>query len=362
MSLFEFYPPPKSKAAEYKNIFDNWFAAVETKYDGNRAQIHKNTDTLCVFSKTGKPLNYDVSEYLSYFNQAFPNYFNFIFDAELIAVNTITGLILPFEELSKKNLKAQKHLCLCFKIFDCLYYNDICMINKTLSERKDVIKKINPIQYKIELVDTYPELENCKVTKDTFCKAMKKVIDNKLEGLMFKLDSNYDSLVYKIKTEYLLGNNLIDSVDLVILGARYGTGKFKNVFSILILGVMDEATKKFKTVTKIKGGSDANILALQPYINKNFKFVNKLKIEFPKTCMPDVYLTTEKYKVFEIGGNKISKSPEHTSKYSIRFPKILREKKYFEMPTLSKLVEIYNADSSDEIYNGIKAQVAEHVK
>lgn len=98
--------------------------------------------------------------------------------------------------------------------------------------------------------------------EDEFSKFFESVIRKGLEGLVIKdKKSTYDPAQRhwnKIKKDYLEG--MADSADLLVLGANYGTGKMGGLMSVFIMGVYDEATKKFKTVCRVGNGHDESTI------------------------------------------------------------------------------------------------------
>ena len=106
--------------------------------------------------------------------------------------------------------------------------------------------------------------------------AFREAMANHCEGLMIKgLTQPYvpgDRKAWlKLKKDYLseaeagsAGLAMADSVDLVVLGAYYGTGAKGGMMSVFLMGVFDEVAGVWKTVCKCGNGhDDAKMAELQ---------------------------------------------------------------------------------------------------
>uniref|UniRef100_A0A914RKD8 ATP-dependent DNA ligase family profile domain-containing protein n=1 Tax=Parascaris equorum TaxID=6256 RepID=A0A914RKD8_PAREQ len=87
-----------------------------------------------------------------------------------------------------------------------------------------------------------------------------KAIDEGLEGLVLKdLESVYEPGKrhwLKVKKDYLEEGKMADTADLIVLGAYYGTGCKGGMMSVFLMGVYDETSNVFLTVTKCGNGHD----------------------------------------------------------------------------------------------------------
>mgnify|MGYP003385226294 CR=1 FL=1 len=57
-----------------------------------------------------------------------------------------------------------------------------------------------------------------------------------------------------MKKDFLESGIMADAVDLVVLGAYYGTGAKAGVKSTFLMGCFNEMTNKWHTVTKVTNG------------------------------------------------------------------------------------------------------------
>lgn len=228
---------------------------AEVKYDGERLQLHKAGDNFTYFSRSLKQVPAHKTEHLrEYVKKAIPLAESIILDGEILLYDTVKNCPLPFGTLGVHKKKNFKEATVCFMIFDCVYFNGTCLLNKPLQERRKIMQEnIQTIPGRIMLTDQ-KLVTNVAELEDLF---MESVRDN-LEGLVLKdPEGAYEPGKrhwIKMKKDYINGGGLADSADLVVLGAYYGTGLFGGVKSIYLMGCMNPKTKKWYTVTKVGNG------------------------------------------------------------------------------------------------------------
>lgn len=99
-------------------------------------------------------------------------------------------------------------------------------------------------------------------SKDTSVEEMtnflKKAINDNCEGLMCKIlatnESNYQlskrsNSWLKVKKDFA---GMVDSLDLVVVGAFYGHGKRVGTYGSYLLAVYDSDNDTFQTITKVR--------------------------------------------------------------------------------------------------------------
>ncbi|VDN06163.1 unnamed protein product [Thelazia callipaeda] len=329
---------------------------AEIKYDGERLQLHKDGDNFMFFSRSLKPvLNQKVTDLNKVVLHAFPTTKNLIVDAEMLLLNTKSGKPLPFGTLGVHKRKELEDAVVCLFVFDCIYYDNESLIEKTLRERRKYLED------NIKEVPNRVLLSNCHLLKKNESEKLEmlisKTIDEGLEGLVLKdLDGIYEPGKrhwLKVKKDYLEEGTMADAADLIVLGAYYGTGKKGGMMSVFLMGVYDKEKQKFCTVTKCGNGYDDATLdrinkELSPKMIKiSQAYVNLPEwIECPRSLVPDFIVTDPKDSpVWEIIGAEFSRSDTHTaSGISIRFPRVtrIRDDKNWETATdLQELKELY---------------------
>jgi DNA ligase-3 len=283
---------------------------IETKYDGERIQIHKKNNCLQFFSRSLKKVDVYKVE--------------FLFDSELVLIDKDTNVILPFGSLGKHKRKIYNNAISLLIIFDCLYFDNKDISHYPLYERRKILEN-NIIENKnIRLSQ--------KWKLNTLDNLMSKIIEENLEGLVLK---NKNEKYYpnkrkwiKIKKDSFKDGNIADTFDLVVLGGWYGTGKNKNIVSTFLMGCYDEEMDKWNTVTNVHNGiSQTELYHLQ---NSLITKMNDMKIikEIPSwlnisnSCKPDFIIKEPKTsQVWEIIATECTTSNKHTMNISLRFPR-----------------------------------------
>ena len=342
----------------------------EIKYDGERVQLHVENGKFSYFSRSLKPvLPHKVAHFKDYIPDAFPRGDSMILDSEVLLIDTKTGNPLPFGTLGVHKKSQFQDANVCLFIFDILNYNGENLMQKSMKYRREVLEKhIKEIPNRILLS------EMKFINKPDDLKHMiAKVIKEGLEGLVLKdVNGKYEPGKrhwLKVKKDYLLQGQMADTADLVVLGAYYGTGNKGGLMSVFLMGVFDETTKRWLTVTKVGNGHDDKTLEK---INKKLKVVKISKdmkkvptwLNVSRAHVPDLVVEDpKKAPIWEITGTEFSKSESHTAEgISIRFPRVtkIRDDKTWENATdlsrLKVLFEKSKEESDVSMLLGIKAK------
>ncbi|XP_020296754.1 DNA ligase 3, partial [Pseudomyrmex gracilis] len=319
----------------------------EIKYDGERVQVHKNGNDFRYFSRSLKAvMPHKVNLFADYIVQAFPDGDDLILDSEVLMVDNETGKPLPFGTLGIHKKAQFKNANVCLFIFDCLYYNGKILIDKSIQERRNILKnRITEIPNRIMLSEVH-EVHNLRDLTERIIHILK--MDH--EGLVLKdINSKYEPGKrhwLKVKKDYLCGGAMADSADLVVLGAWYGTGNKGGIMSIFLMGCYDEERDKWLTVTKVHTGhDDSTLTALQDELDmiKIGKDVNKLPnwLLANKSMVPDfIARDPKKQLVWEITGAEFTNQGVHTADISIRFPRVTRIRRDKDWSTATTLNEL----------------------
>ncbi|NXD86423.1 DNLI3 ligase, partial [Halcyon senegalensis] len=334
---------------------------AEIKYDGERVQVHKNGDHFSYFSRSLKPvLPHKVAHFKDYIPQAFPGGQSMILDSEVLLIDNKTGKPLPFGTLGVHKKAAFQDANVCLFVFDCIYFNDISLMDRPLSERRKFLHD-NMVEIPNRIL--FSEMKHVTKASD-LADMITRVIREGLEGLVLKDIKAGSHLLFpggnyepgkrhwlKVKKDYLNEGAMADTADLVVLGAFYGQGSKGGMMSIFLMGCYDPKSEKWCTVTKCSGGhDDATLARLQTELDmvKISKDPSKIprwlkinKIYYPDFIVPD----PKKAPVWEITGAEFSKAEAHTADgISIRFPRCTRirdDKDWQTATNLQQLKELY---------------------
>ncbi|KAL6074134.1 hypothetical protein STEG23_025617 [Scotinomys teguina] len=327
----------------------------EIKYDGERVQVHKKGDHFSYFSRSLKPvLPHKVAHFKDYIPRAFPGGQSMILDSEVLLIDNNTGKPLPFGTLGVHKKAAFQDANVCLFVFDCIYFNDVSLMDRPLCERRKFLHD-NMVEIRNRIM--FSEMKQVTKASD-LADMINRVIREGLEGLVLKdVKGTYEPGKrhwLKVKKDYLNEGAMADTADLVVLGAFYGQGSKGGMMSIFLMGCYDPDSQKWCTVTKCAGGhDDATLARLQKELDmvKISKDPSKIpswlkinKIYYPDFIVPD----PKKAAVWEITGAEFSKAEAHTADgISIRFPRCTRIrddkdwKSATNLPQLKVLLDVF---------------------
>ncbi|MCD6301267.1 MAG: ATP-dependent DNA ligase [Staphylothermus sp.] len=330
-------------------------AFVEYKYDGERAQIHKSGDKIWIYSRRLENITYqypDVVEYARKYIKANEA----IVEGEIVAYDPDTGELRPFQELMRRKRKHNIHIAIKeipvkVFLFDLLYADGEDYTVKPLPERRAKLEEI------IEQTEVFQIAEYIK-TRDPeeLEKFFLKAIEDGAEGVMIKaINKNaiYQAgtrgwLWIKYKRDYK--SEMIDTVDLVVVGAFYGKGRRGGKFGALLMASYNPEKDVFETVCKVGSGFKDEDIEKLPEMLKPY-IIDRKHPRVVARMQPDVWITPAL--VAEIIGAELTLSPLHTCcldkikpgvGISIRFPRFIRwrsDKGPEDATTSQELLEIY---------------------
>jgi DNA ligase 1 len=301
---------------------------IEAKYDGYRIQIHKNNDTVSLWSRNQENYNIQFPDAIDEATKALPN--NIILEGEIVAFDYSTNQIQNFQILANRGKKHNieediKNIKVKIFIFDILYHNENYM-NRSFLDRRNYLESLSLNTNMIEVIESIKI--NVLEDLDQYSLDAK---EEYLEGVMlksFSKDAIYEpgkrSFYWlKLKSDYIEG--LTDSFDLVVIGAFAGKGKRAGWYGTLLLAAYDPETSTFKSICKLGAGlTENNMAEFTDLINKN-SIPNKLD-SFDVTIKPEVWV--EPILILEVSAAEISSSPVHTvpaldgkKKLALRFPR-----------------------------------------
>ena len=330
-------------------------AAVEFKLDGERVQIHRRDKKVQIFSRSLENITHyypDVAEASRTITLR-----NFIIEAEVVAINKYTEEFLPFQELMHRRRKYDidknvENYPVSVNVFDILYASGRDKTNLPYIERRALLKDTitNSVDRRLTLIQ-----QRIVSSVDQLEKFMAKSIEYGCEGLMVKqTNSPYRAGArgfawIKIKREYR--SELVDTLDLVIIGGSYGRGRRVGRYGALLLAVYDKNENVFKSVCKVGSGFTDEVLEELFTDLGKYMIPKKHPRVYSKLEMNTWFIPTI---VIEIIASEITLSPEYDAGMdsirkgfglSLRFPKftkkIRRDKNPQDITDESELIEMY---------------------
>ncbi len=332
-------------------------AIVEYKYDGERAQIHKKDDQIYIFSRRMENITNMYPDVVSMARERIKAR-EAIVEGEIVAIDPETLELRPFQELMHRKRKhdiyrVMKEVPVAVFLFDVLYADGKDLTKRTLLERRRVLEDI------VDPTETFA-IAKYVVTDDVneAWRLFLEAVEEGAEGIMIKAihDKSYyvagvrEWLWIKFKRDYK--SEMMDTVDLVVVGAFYGRGKRGGMLSSLLMAAYDPERDLFKTVCKVATGfSDEELANMQELLEPLKRQSKHPRVE--SRVKPDVWI--EPSLVAEILGAELTLSPMHSCcldairqgvGISIRFPRFIRwrpDKRPEDATTEEELLEMYKS-------------------
>jgi len=320
---------------------------AEYKYDGERMQIHKKGDEVIIFSRRLENITSqypDVVELVREHVRANEA----ILECECVAIDQDTGDMLPFQELMHRKRKHDIHRAIeqypvRIHFFDALYVDGMDLTLQPLEERRRILEQIIVEGERVKL-------SKAIITSDPreLERFFHEAIENGCEGLVVKALGK--EAIYRagargwlwVKFKRDMRSELVDTVDLVVVGGFHGRGKRSSLLGAVLLACYDSERDIFRTVCKVGTGfSDQDLVRLKELLEAYRRDRPSPRVD--SVIEPDIWF--EPALVLEVYGAELTISPTHTSGLAIRFPRFTGrfrlDKRPEDATTLQELWEMY---------------------
>jgi len=332
--------------------------SAEYKLDGERFQIHKNGDEVQIFSRRLENITHMYPDAVE-MTLDNVNVEEAIIEGEAVAIDPDTEELRPFQILMQRRRKYRiKEMMEKFPIaiflFECLF-----------ADGEDLTKEPYPIRRSrlVEITEETNRFKPVRAQETTCLTELERFFDEAIadgcEGLIVK--STGDESIYRagarswlwVKLKRSYQSKMVESVDLVVVGAFHGRGRRAGSYGALLAAAYDPHSEVFSTVCKIGSGFTDEDLARLPLMLEDFR----RETRHPRVdalLEADVWFSPNL--VVEVLGDEITLSPIHTCAFNvvreesglaIRFPRFTgrwREDKAPEDATsVDEIVGMYNA-------------------
>ncbi|MFA5141762.1 MAG: ATP-dependent DNA ligase [Candidatus Woesearchaeota archaeon] len=306
------------KAADIKEAFETVGkpAALEFKYDGFRLQIHRNNKEIKLFTRRLEDVTKQFPDVVEVIKDNIKSH-DFILDGEVVGIDPVKKIHIPFQNISQRIKRKHdihemiKKLPVELHIFDVLELDGENMIKKQFIERRKAVEKI------VKIIPHKLLLANQIITDDLHeaNKFYQLSLSEGYEGIMVKgLDAPYKPgarVGYGMKVKPVM-----ESLDLVIVGATWGEGKRGQWLSSFDLACRDG--DEFVTIGKVGTG-------LKEKEEEGLTFRELTKMAKPLiTKEDDKHVDIKPKIVLELSYEEIQVSPTYSSGYALRFPRVIR--------------------------------------
>ena len=298
---------PIQEPAEIRRSISGAFF-LEDKYDGIRAQAHKQGERVALFSRTLDQVTHRFPELVAPL-AGLPG--ELILDGEVLAARG--DQILPFKDLQqrlgRKDVSAalQADTPVIFVVYDLLYQDGDVLLDAPLSERRrrlEALPLAGPLRPSLQsLASEVEQIEPMFVAA--------RARGN--EGLMVKDPAS----AYKPGRrgrEWLKVKKALATLDVVVTAAEVGTGNRRRFLSDYTFAVRrSREDGELLNVGKAYSGlTDVEVGALTEWFRAHtIKDFGRVRLVDPQI-------------VLEVAFDVVQPSARHKSGYALRFPRIVR--------------------------------------
>ena len=346
-------------------------AFMEDKYDGMRAQLHCGAadaaGRVALYSRNRD----DITESFPELVEAFcavttADGAGLILDGEILGWDYAASQALPFAVLGQRigrkkvdnGMRAQ--VPVVFMAFDLMFADGELQLHKPLRERRNRLEQLAEALIEITVspivlsesaakrkhaqgfmfeqddqTERVPRLmlSPAMLVRDAgeIDRAYAEARARANEGVMLKA-ANSTYLPGRRGLAWVKLKRVLDTLDVVITGAEYGSGRKSQFLSDYTFAVRDH-DGALKNVGKAYSGvTDAEITQLTDFLKAH--------------TLEDHghFRTVEPLVILEVAFNNIMRSTRHASGFALRFPRILRirtDKPLEEIDTVRRVEEIY---------------------
>ncbi|QLD87599.1 ATP-dependent DNA ligase [Natronomonas salina] len=280
-------------------------AAVETKYDGARVQVHYDGESARLFSRNLEDVTDPLPEVVEFVESELD--VPAILDGEVVAVDD-DGDPLPFQEILRRFRRkhdvaaAREDVAVELQAFDCLHADGEDLLDVPLVERHDRLTDLLSAGVSELVVTDDP---------DAIAAKEERALEAGHEGIMLKNPASAYTPGNRGKN-WLKRKPDVETLDLVVTGAEWGEGRRANLLGTFLLSARVTDGEGYETIGKVATGITDEELEdlherLEPYVLSE----------------SGTEVDLEPAVVFEVGYEEIQRSPTYSSGYALRFPRFV---------------------------------------
>ena len=300
-----------AQAGTVTDAIEEWDqAAVETKYDGARVQVHWDGDDVALYSRNMEDVTDALPELVEFVeaNVAAP----VILDGEAVAVDD-DGSPLAFQEILKRFRRKhdvaemRDEVRVRLQAFDCLHAGGDDLLQTPFRERHTRLASV---------VADDAAVSDLLLTKDAdeIAQFAAAALEAGHEGIMLK-DPDAAYTPGDRGKHWLKRKPDVETLDLVVTGAEWGEGRRASFLGTFLLAARDDRESTdadFATIGKVATGiTDEELAGLTDLLEPHVRSEDGQVVDIDPAV------------VFEVGYEEIQGSPTYTSGYALRFPRFV---------------------------------------
>ncbi len=304
-------------------------AAVEWKYDGARVQIHKDGERVRVFSRRLENVTASLPEIVEAARRVKAR--SAILDGEAVAMGG-DGRPRAFQEILKRFrrkyhvAKLAKEIPLRLFLFDLIYLEGESLAHRPLKERRALLEDVAEADLLADQMLSDSPVE--------VAAAYERALKAGHEGLIIKNPSSAYAPGKRGKN-WLKIKPVMETLDLVVIGAKWGEGRRASFLGSYRLACVDQTSGRLLDVGWVATGlTDEALADLTEMFRELFILEKGMEVEIKPAV------------IFEVAYEEIQKSPNYSSGYALRFPRMVRvrdDKSLEEADTLERILSLYRS-------------------
>lgn len=302
-------------------------AAVEWKYDGARVQIHKDGSNVRVFSRRLENVTSSLPEMVQAARKIKAK--SAILDGEAVAVGA-DGRPMAFQEILKRFRrkydieKLAEKIPLRLFVFDLIYLDGKSLAELPLRERRALLEGV-----------ASPGLLADQVLSGSVEEVVaiyERALEAGHEGLILKNPSSAYAPGKRGKN-WLKIKPVMETLDLAVIGAKWGEGRRASFLGSYRLACLDQSSGKLLDVGWVATGlTDEALTDLTEMFRELIILEKGMEVEIKPAV------------IFEVAYEEIQRSPNYSSGYALRFPRMVAvrdDKSLEEADTLERVLSLY---------------------
>lgn len=330
--------------------------AMEYKYDGLRMQAHVPKDAaqpIRLFSRRMEELTAQFPDVVANLRKEIRGH-EVIVEGEAVSLDD-AGALRPFQDISRRRGRKtdldemSKEIPITLFLFDLLAVDGEPVMDLPYSARRDRLAQLVG-KGEMVRVSTMADATTPEAMEAFFDEA----VEHGAEGIMckdptapYKAGSRGYAWV-KFKTDYT--EALVDTMDLVAIGAFYGRGRRAGWYGAILMAAFDEESGTWKSVCKLGTGfDDATLQSLKPRFEAHVSEAKPASVD--SEMKPDVWF--DPAVVMEVQAAELTLSPIHRAAFgqlkpgaglAARFPRFTRwrdDKHAKQATSVKELVAMY---------------------
>jgi len=329
--------PVKMMLAQVTNSIEAAFeelteAAVEWKFDGARLQIHKKGDSIRLYSRRLEDVTRSLPDVVKTVSAAVTAE-DAVLDGEAVAIDE-SGNPRPFQDILRRFRRkydvetTSRDIPIHVNLFDLLYADGKSYIEEPLTERRKKLSQIIKPDAAGISVDALTVTSDPEKAAEIYQAALAAGH----EGVMIK-NPNSPYSPGKRGKNWLKKKPVMDTLDLVVIGGEWGSGKRKNKIGSYVLACFDNIKNVFLELGRVGTGLSDDLL---DSLTDQFSDLIEAEDGVSLKIKPEI--------VFEIAFEEIQVSPNYPAGYALRFPRLVRvrdDKTIEEIDTIEKIDRMY---------------------